>query len=149
MNSSNTKLFTIIFLMGAMSSIMITLNSILAVYVGLALSGLVVHIVGLTLALILFYIYDRKMLSQWPQVFKKEKYLFAGGLLGAAALIASAFCINEVGVFVTTMATIAGQFILSFIIDRKGYFGFEKAGLTVRKLISIAAIAVGIVMISI
>lgn len=149
MSSSRTGLYVIILFMGLISSLMIYFNGVLAGFSGLYLVSLVVHLVGLGPAFLMFLLFDWDRKGFWGPTFSRSKYLFTAGFIGAVSVVMSAYCINASGVFITSIAMTVGQFILSLIIDLKGYFGFPKIRLNTSKTLAIVLIIAGSIMISI
>ena len=148
MSKTNPTLLPLLLFMGVLNSTMVFLNGMLAGYTDLYLSGLIVHIVGFIPAFIMFIMFDRKNAEGWKEVLRKDRKIFTSGFIGAILLIISAFCIIKAGVFVTSIAMVAGQFISSVVVDLKGYFGFPKIKLRLTNYISIALIVAGILLIS-
>lgn len=148
MNNNRAGLYGLILFMGLICSVMTYFNGVLAKFTGLYLGGLFVHLIGLGPALMLFLLLDWKKKGMWGITFKKSKHLFLAGFIGSIMLIMCAYCINASGVFITSIAMTVGQFILSLVIDMKGWFGFEKITLNTTKMLAIVVIAVGSIMIS-
>jgi len=148
MKENRFNLWAIIFMMGIMTTLMNYFNSLLALGTGLFLSSVIVHAVGLVPSFILFFIYERRRAAAIKTVFNDKPLLFVGGFIGIAAVILSSYCINTVGVFITTMATLAGQLIFSFIIDTYGLFNFKKVKITKRKAFAMLILLIGIILIS-
>jgi transporter family-2 protein len=70
-------------------------------------------------------------------------YYLTGGLLGAAYVTTVLVSVRTLGVGGVTAATIAGQLTLAVIIDRFGWLGVEKQGLTPQRVLGIALLALG------
>ena len=70
-----------------------------------------------------------------------------GGLLGAVYVTTVLVCVRELGAGGVTAATIAGQLTMSVIIDRAGLLGLPERGLTAQRLVGIALLAAGTVLI--
>ncbi|MCQ1530046.1 DMT family transporter [Lutispora saccharofermentans] len=147
MNKKSLNIFTVLILMGIMTTLMNFLNSVLASGVGLYYSGLIVHIVGLILSFILFIVLENKEHKPWASTFKKNPLLFSGGVIGAASVLLVSYCISNIGMFAATVTMIAGQFFISFLIDSKGWFGFDKVKITLSKKIAVVSICFGIILI--
>lgn len=148
MKENRFNLWAIIFMMGIMTTLMNYFNSLLALGTGLFLSSIVIHAVGLVPSFILFIIYERRRAAAIKTAFSHKPLLFIGGFIGIAAVILSSYCINTVGVFITTMATLSGQLIFSFIIDTYGLFNFKKVKITRRKAFAMFILLIGIILIS-
>jgi bacterial/archaeal transporter family-2 protein len=74
-------------------------------------------------------------------------YYLTGGLLGAAYVTTVLVSVRTLGVGGVTAATIAGQLTLAVIIDRLGWFGIEERGLTIQRLLGIALLAAGTLLV--
>lgn len=74
-------------------------------------------------------------------------YYLTGGLLGAAYVTTVLLSVRTLGAGGVTAATIAGQLTMAVIIDRAGLLGLEQKGLSTERLIGIALLAVGTVLI--
>lgn len=148
MDSEKLKLYTIVFVMGIATTVMNFTNSILASFVGLLISSIIVHAIGLIPSTIFFLTYERDGLKGWKSIFKRNPMIFMGGVVGAYCVILISYCIGKTGVFFTTLGLLAGQFIMSFIIDINGWFGFPKMKPGPLKLLSLFIMIAGIILIS-
>lgn len=74
-------------------------------------------------------------------------YYLTGGLLGAAYVTTVLLSVRHLGAGGVTAATIAGQLTMSVLIDRAGVLGLEERGLTVQRVIGIALLAAGTVLV--
>ncbi|SCZ03241.1 DMT family transporter [Alkaliphilus peptidifermentans] len=149
MNKGNSKLLILLLFMGFMNSGIVLINGLLAQYTDLYLAGLIVHIVGFFPALIFFLAFDKDKLIYWRSTFKSDKKIFFAGFIGSLILVISAFCMARIGVFLTSIAMVAGQFVLSVIVDINGFFGFKKVKLELRKVSAIFIILLGVILISV
>jgi len=70
-------------------------------------------------------------------------YYLTGGLLGAAYVTTVLVSVRTLGVGGVTAATIAGQLTLAVVIDRYGWFGVDRLGFTVERVLGIALLALG------
>jgi transporter family-2 protein len=70
-------------------------------------------------------------------------YYLTGGLLGAAYVTTVLVSVRTLGAGGVTAATIAGQLTLAVVIDRYGWFGVDKQGLTPQRILGIALLALG------
>ena len=74
-------------------------------------------------------------------------YYLTGGVLGAAYVTTVLLSVRELGAGGVTAATIAGQLTMSVFIDRAGVLGLEERGLTPQRVIGIALLAAGTLLI--
>ena len=74
-------------------------------------------------------------------------YWVIGGLGGVVIVLASLIGVRELGAGGVTVAVIAGQLTLSVVLDRLGALGLEQRAITWEKLLGIALLAVGTLLI--
>jgi bacterial/archaeal transporter family-2 protein len=74
-------------------------------------------------------------------------YWVFGGFAGAAIVVTTLITVRELGAGGVTAATIAGQLTLSVVLDRLGVFGLDERAITWDKLLGIAFLALGTVLI--
>jgi bacterial/archaeal transporter family-2 protein len=74
-------------------------------------------------------------------------YWVIGGLGGVAIVVTTLVAVRELGAGGITAAVIAGQLTLSVVLDRLGVLGLEERAVTWDKLLGIALLAAGTVLI--
>jgi bacterial/archaeal transporter family-2 protein len=74
-------------------------------------------------------------------------YWVFGGLAGVAIVLTSLVTVRELGAGGVTAAVIAGQLTLSIVLDRLGVLGLEERAVTWDKLLGIALLAAGTVLV--
>ena len=74
-------------------------------------------------------------------------YWLLGGIAGAVYVTVALIAVREVGAGVVAAATIAGQLALAVLVDRLGVFGLEQRAITWDRLLGIALLAVGVVLV--
>ncbi len=74
-------------------------------------------------------------------------YWVLGGLSGVAIVLTTLITVRELGAGGVTAAVIAGQLTLSIVIDRLGVLGLEERAITWEKVVGIALLAVGTILI--
>jgi transporter family-2 protein len=74
-------------------------------------------------------------------------YYLVGGLLGAIYVTTVLIAVRTLGAGGVTAATIAGQLTLSVVLDRLGVLGLEQRELTPGRVIGVALLAAGVVMV--
>jgi bacterial/archaeal transporter family-2 protein len=74
-------------------------------------------------------------------------YWVLGGLGGVLIVLATLFAVRELGAGGVTAAVIAGQLSLSVALDRIGALGLPERVITWEKLLGIALLAAGTVLI--
>lgn len=145
---NKSLLMITIFVMGMITASINSANSILSSYIGLLESTVFVHLVGLCVSTLYFIILEKDKKQSLLNVIKTKPYLILGGFVGSIAVVSISYAVQEIGVFVVSTALVAGQFIISFLIDVNGWFGFKKVPLTKRKILSISIMLLGIVLIT-
>jgi bacterial/archaeal transporter family-2 protein len=70
-----------------------------------------------------------------------------GGVGGAAIVVVTLITVRELGAGGTTSAVIAGQLALSVVLDRAGVLGLDERAITWEKVLGIALLAAGTVLI--
>ncbi|MBX5440177.1 MAG: DMT family transporter [Solirubrobacteraceae bacterium] len=71
-----------------------------------------------------------------------------GGLMGAALVTVSLVTVRTLGAGGVVAATVAGQLIVSALLDRAGVLGLEKVGLTPPRLAGMGLLIVGTLLIT-
>jgi bacterial/archaeal transporter family-2 protein len=74
-------------------------------------------------------------------------YWVLGGVGGAAIVVTTLVAVRELGAGGVTVAVIAGQLTLSVVLDRLGVLGLEERAVTPEKLIGIALLIVGTILV--
>jgi transporter family-2 protein len=74
-------------------------------------------------------------------------YWLLGGLGGVAIVVTTLVAVRELGAGGVTAAVIAGQLALSVLLDRLGVLGLEERAVTWDKVLGIALLALGTVLI--
>lgn len=70
-----------------------------------------------------------------------------GGVAGVIIVTTTLIAVRELGAGGVTAATIAGQLTLSVVLDRMGVLGLDERAITWEKLLGIALLAAGTVLI--
>ena len=127
---------------GALISVMVSLNSGLESYVGSTYSVVIIHAVGLISILIVAAI----------KVVIKEAipfYLFLGGIFGVMLTLVNVITIGSLGVALTTALAVFGQLVFSSLVDHFGLFGLTKYEFNPKKFIGFLIVFIGIVIMTI
>jgi transporter family-2 protein len=74
-------------------------------------------------------------------------YWVLGGLGGVVIVLAALIGVRELGAGGVTVAVIAGQLTASVVLDRLGVLGLEQRAITWEKLLGIALLAAGTILI--
>ena len=73
---------------------------------------------------------------------------FLGGIAGAAIVFVSIVTVRALGAGGVAALLVAGQLVVSAVIDRAGVLGLEQVGLTATRLAGIGLLIVGTVMVT-
>lgn len=74
-------------------------------------------------------------------------YWLFGGLAGVAIVLTSLVTVRHLGAGGVTAAVIAGQLTLSIVLDRLGVLGLDERAITLPKLLGVALLAAGTVLV--
>jgi bacterial/archaeal transporter family-2 protein len=74
-------------------------------------------------------------------------YYLAGGLLGAIYVTNALLAVSAIGAGGVAALTVAGQLIASVAIDRLGLFGLDQVALSPERLLGVALLLVGTVLV--
>lgn len=125
---------------GALISVMVTVNGILSGFAGVWFSVLVIHAVGLAAVLIVILAVKRKKVAG-----KIPLYLFSAGAIGVLVTYFNNVCIPELGTTFTLALCLAGQSLLAVLIDHFGLLGMKRVRFNKKKIIGFLLVAVGLV----
>lgn len=142
--NKNYSLYLVIFIMGIITAAINGANGLLADQIGLFQSVVIIHVIGTVISILYYLLLDKKDSGKVINLLLRKPLLFTGGAIGAFAVVSISFAVQNIGVFLVSTALIVGQFIFSFVIDLKGWFGFEKLPLTKEKISALALMAAGV-----
>jgi bacterial/archaeal transporter family-2 protein len=74
-------------------------------------------------------------------------YWLFGGIAGVGIVLTTLVTVRELGAGGVTAATIAGQLTLSIVLDRLGVLGLDERAITVQKMLGVALLAAGTVLV--
>jgi transporter family-2 protein len=145
---SNTSLYILIALLaGAMIPTQAATNNKMAAFVeNPVLAAFVSFIVG-TAALLVYLVLTGIPLSNLSGVRDAPLIAWAGGLMGAFFVAAGVTLVPRIGVAMTFTLIIAGQLIVSLVIDHFGFLGLEVRPVTWQRIAGILLITGGVVLI--
>lgn len=127
---------------GVLIAIMVTINGTLASNIGDYYSTVIIHITGLSVAIIILLIRKTKVrISKGIPV-----YLFSGGIIGAFMVVFNNMCFSQLGVSLTLALGLVGQLVASAVIDHYGLFGLAVNKFKKEKLLGFIIIITGIIM---
>ena len=131
---------------GALVAMQAPINSALGKSVGTFAAASVSFAIGLAV-LIAITLVAGGGFGEVSQAGNLRWYYLTGGLLGAAYVTTVLLSVRELGAGGVTAATIAGQLTMSVFIDRAGLLGLSERGLTGQRLLGIALLAAGTVLV--
>jgi transporter family-2 protein len=115
--------------------------SMLTQRMGIFESVFIVHVGGAVIALIPLLFYGGGKLSQWRSV---PWYTLGAGVFGLIVIAAISYMIPRVGVATSITAIVAGQLLVSIILDHFGLLGMAVKPLDVTRVIGIAVVLFGV-----
>ena len=104
-------------------------------------SVFIIHIGGAVIALIPLLIYGGGKLSQWRSV---PWYALGAGVFGLVVIAAISYMIPRVGVAASITTIVAGQLLVSVILDHYGLLGASIRTLDVTRALGLAVLLVGV-----
>jgi len=145
---SNIYLYLLLALVaGAMMPMQAAVNNKMAAFVdGPALAALISFIVG-TLALVVYAAASGTALGSLAEARNAPPIAWIGGLLGAFFVTATVILIPRLGVALTFSAIIAGQMIVTLVIDHFGLLGIDEKPVSWPRFLGIALITGGVILI--
>jgi transporter family-2 protein len=122
-------------------------NNVLSQRVGSVGAVTVNFVVGTILILIIMFVFAGGFGGDAAAAPVPWYYWLFGGLAGVAVVGITLVTVRELGAGGLTAATIAGQLTLSVILDRLGVLGLDQRAVTWDKILGIALLAAGTVLI--
>lgn len=130
---------------GGLVAVQAPMNATLAEHIGKFGSATMNFLVGGTLLVFITFVLAGGFQSVgesppwWGWVF--------GGLAGAAYVTTALSSVPALGAGGVTAATVAGQLTLSVIVDRLGILGLDEKAITVQRVLGVALLAAGVLLI--
>ncbi len=122
-------------------------NNVISNHVGNLGAALVSFVVGTTIILLLTFTVGGGLSGDEGAEPSAWYYWLLGGVGGAAIVLVTLITVRELGAGGATAAVIAGQLALSVFLDRAGVLGLDQRAITWEKLLGIALLAAGTVLI--
>lgn len=131
------------FTLGIIITLMITLNGLLATYIGNFYATVVINTIGLIAVSIV------KIIRKEPFRFKTDLplYFYLVGVLGVSIVFLNNFSFKNLGATTTVALLLLGQLVASQLVDHFGLFGMDKHPFHKQKLIGFIVIIAGILLI--
>ncbi|WP_270526975.1 DMT family transporter [Longibaculum muris] len=132
--------FILAILAGTIVTIMNVFNGQLSNQVGVYLSTVIIHLVGLFTLIIIMIIKKQKISFQnhIPLI------LYTGGMIGVFTVLFNVMSISTIGAALVTALGLLGQMLTSLVLEYKGWLGAKKRTLTFQKVISLVLVMIGI-----
>ncbi|MFR7591829.1 MAG: DMT family transporter [Longibaculum sp.] len=132
--------FILAMLAGTIVTIMNVFNGQLSNQVGVYLSTVIIHLVGLFTLIIIMVIKKQKISFQnhIPLI------LYTGGMIGVFTVLFNVMSISTIGAALVTALGLLGQMLTSLVLEYKGWLGAKKRTLTFQKVISLVIVMIGI-----
>ncbi|WP_154889062.1 DMT family transporter [Longibaculum muris] len=132
--------FILAILAGTIVTIMNVFNGQLSNQVGVYLSTVIIHLVGLFTLIIIMVIKKQKISFQnhIPLI------LYTGGMIGVFTVLFNVISISTIGAALVTALGLLGQMLTSLVLEYKGWLGAKKRTLTFQKVISLVLVMIGI-----
>lgn len=122
-------------------------NNVLSKYVGTFGSASVNFLVGTICVLTLTFAFAGGFEGDEGAESPAWYYWLLGGVGGLTIVVTTLITVRELGAGGVTAAVIAGQLALSVVLDRLGVLGLEERAITFEKLLGIALLALGTLLI--
>jgi bacterial/archaeal transporter family-2 protein len=132
---------------GGMVAAQAPVNNVLSKKVGTFGAVSVNFLVGTTLVLFITFVFAGGIQNIEGIEPPPWYYWVFGGLAGVAIVLTTLVTVRELGAGGVTVATIAGQLTLSLVLDRLGVLGLEERAITWDKLLGIALVVAGTVLV--
>jgi bacterial/archaeal transporter family-2 protein len=135
----------IIILLGLIGGVAVGIQSPLASMIsqrlGIFESVFIVHIGGAVLALLALLFYGGGRLAQWRSV---PWYALGAGIFGLIVIGAISYMIPRVGIAAAITTIVAGQLLVSTILDHFGLLGTSVRTLDLTRIIGMAVVLFGV-----
>ena len=134
-------------LIGGLLPVQGSINSHLSTFLKHPLQAAFVSFFVGTLALFFLNVFLKTEVPAAKELVKIPFYLFFGGLLGAIYVTSAIVLIPKIGITSLLAASIAGQLIISSVIDHFGFFNVPIHPISFGRVAGIALLATGIFLI--
>ena len=145
---SNTYLYILCALAaGAMMPTQAATNNKMALVVGSPVASAFLSFAVGTVALFLYLLVSGVSLADIASAKEAPAIAWTGGLLGAFYVTAAVILVPRLGVAMTFSLIIAGQLILTLVIDHFGFLGVPVKEVSLARIAGIVLIGAGVVLI--
>lgn len=122
-------------------------NNLVSQKVGSLGAVMVNFVVGTTIVLVITFVFAGGLDIESEADSPAWYYWLFGGIAGVAIVLTTLITVRELGAGGVTAATISGQLTLSVVLDRLGVLGLDERAITWEKMLGIALLAAGTVLI--
>ena len=122
-------------------------NQVLSVRVGSWGAGTINFLVGTLMILVITFAFAGGFSGEEGADSPAWYYWVFGGFSGVVIVVTTLVTVRELGAGGVTAAVIAGQLGLSVVLDRVGVLGLDKKAITWQKVLGIALLAAGTVLV--
>jgi bacterial/archaeal transporter family-2 protein len=122
-------------------------NNVLSHRIGTFGAGTVNFLVGLAMLLVITFVFAGGMKGDEGAESPAWYYWVFGGFAGVVIVVTTLVAVRELGAGGVTVALIAGQLTMAVVIDRLGVLGLEERAITWQKLVGIALLAAGTLLV--
>ncbi|APQ76317.1 EamA-like transporter family protein [Clostridium botulinum] len=126
---------------GILLAIMIFLNGVLSEKIGLYISTLIYHVLGLLLILLVSIVRKNKL----PKLNKIPVILFLPGILSVLVIFLNNLSSSKIEITLTAGMGLFGQLVISALIDHFGLFGVQVNKMRKEKILSFSLIITGLI----
>jgi transporter family-2 protein len=134
-------------LAGALMPLQAGVNAQLARWVGSPVTASLVSFAVGTLALLVYTLAARPQLPALAALASAPWWVWVGGLLGGVFVTAAAAFAPRLGAATFISITIAGQVLVSILLDHFGIVGFAARPVTVPRLLGALLLIVGVLLV--
>jgi bacterial/archaeal transporter family-2 protein len=143
----NYILTTLAFFLGGLLPIQVGVNAELAKYINSPiLAALVSFLVG-GVCLILGALIFKVPLPTLNQVTSLPTWLWGGGMIGAAVVLGSILAGPKIGALALVSLLLAGQLVVSVLIDHYGWLGFPIQKTNIQRLLGVLLLVGGFLLV--
>jgi transporter family-2 protein len=143
MNALIPVLFTLA--AGACLALQAPVNAALAARAGSVLFASLASFAVGSVALLGIWLATDREVPAWTGL--TDKWIWTGGMLGAAYVAALAFAAPRLGIASALTIALASQLVVAVMIDHFGLLGMSVEALTARRMIGVALVLAGVAMI--
>jgi transporter family-2 protein len=140
----HAMLWVVAVLVGSLGGIQTAVNGRLGQAMGSALAAALVSFLVGTVGLFVVNLVSRPRLQRSGRI---PWWLFTGGLLGAAFVLANAYNAPILGTSLAVSVVLLGQIAIGLLLDHKGWLGIARRPLTAARLTGAALVLVGVALV--